>query len=143
MSGKIQDGNDVKYVLNGDITAFSPYNRAFKYSDVTGEVTLAGDGDTNFAGILVAVQISRSSQSPYNVTAYDGDNVTLSKTGMFEVIANGAVKYGQAIGLAANGTFKALPDYDTSPSLDLIVKKVGRAEGNAADGEVFIINLRK
>lgn len=141
MTGLVQPGEDVKYVLDGDVTTVSPYNRAFVYSATEGEVKLAGDGDTKFAGILTSVQISKSSQSPYNTVAYDGDNVTLKKKGIIDGIASGAIVYGQAVGLAANGALKALPDFDATPSAAQILQYVGRAETSAADGETFRVRL--
>jgi hypothetical protein len=141
MSGLVQPGEDVKYVLDGDVTAVSPYNRAFIYSDHEGEVKLGTEDATNFAGILFTVQISRSSQAPYNTVAYDGDNATLKKKGMVEAIAHEAISFGQAVALGPNGTLKPLPDFDATPTAAQLATYIGRAESSCDADEVFIVRL--
>lgn len=141
MSGLVQPGEDVAYVLAEDVTAVSPYNRAFVYADTEGEVKLADEDETNFAGILFTVQISKSSQSPYNTTAYAGDNATLKKKGMVEAVAHGAIEYGQAVGLGPLGTLKPLGEFDGTPSVGQLLSYIGRAESSCADGEVFVVRL--
>jgi hypothetical protein len=142
MAGLIQPGEDVKYVLSGDITDFSPYNRACIYTENEGEVTLAGDDDVKFAGILMAVQISSSVQQGYNMEAYDGDNVTLKKKGIVPAIGAGVIRPGMPVGLAEDGKLKELDEFYTTPTVDQVVQQVGVAETRCgADGETFQVRL--
>jgi hypothetical protein len=142
MSGLVQPGEDVKYVLAEDVTAVSPYNRAFVYDTNEGEVKLAQDGDANFAGVLITLQISRSSQQGYNVAGYAGDNVTLKKKGMMEVIGSGVIRPGMPVALDANGTFKELSEFYGTASIAQLVAQVGVAESRCGGaGETFIVRF--
>jgi len=143
MAGLIQPGTDVAYVLKGDITTFSPYNRALVYTGTEKEVTIAEEDDTRgFAGLLMTVQISKSAQQGYNVTAYDGDNLTANKAGIRTAIGAGAIAPGQPVGLGPDGKLKAIEDFYTTPSATKIVAQVGVAESRCyADGEAFNVRL--
>jgi hypothetical protein len=142
MSGLVQPGEDVKYVLSEDVTAVSPYNRAFIYDTNENEVKLASEGDANFAGVLIAVQISRSSQQGYNTTAYAGDNCTLKKKGMMEVIGSGVIRPGMPVALDENGTFKELSEFYGTPTVEQVVLQVGVAETRCSGaGETFVIRF--
>jgi hypothetical protein len=142
MSYNVQDGRDVSYKLDGDITEVSPYGRAMVYSgEVVGAIKLGAEGDTKFAGIFVTVTITRSQQSPFNTEAYDGDQVTAKKYGMVEVVADGAVEYGDPLCIGEDGALKVLEDYDISPTDEQHLLYLGRAESEAADGEKFVARI--
>lgn len=139
MSGTVYPGKDLTYVLADDVTA--PFNKAFIYDDLEGEVALGQDGDSKFAGILTAVTISKSTQAPYVTEAYAGDSVTLKKYGVVEAIADGSINYGDAVGIGNDGQLKALADFDVSGTAEQIIAQVGRAQEDAATGERFLVNL--
>lgn len=141
MAYNIQEGKDVSYRLDGDITAVNPYGRAAVYSATEGEVTLGQEGDTKFAGIIVTGTITRSQQSPFNDEFYDGDQLTLKKYGITEVVADGTVEYGDPLCIGGNGALKVLEDYDASPTAEQNVLYLGRAEAGAADGEKFAARI--
>jgi hypothetical protein len=139
--GLVQDANYVAYYLGADVTNYSPYGRACMYGQNTKEVVIATEDTPYFAGIIYTIQISKSSQSPYNTTAYAGDNCTLVKIGMIDAVASGTIEYGQYVAVGPNGTLKALPNFATTPSLEQLVTVVGVAESSCNDGEEFIVRL--
>lgn len=142
MSYNVQEGRDVTYKLDGDITTVSPYGRAMVYSDeVVGALKLGQEGDTKFGGIFVTVTITRSQQSPFNTEAYDGDQFTAKKYGMVEVIADGAIEFGDPLCIGEDGALKVLEDFDLTPTAEQELLYLGRAEGEAADGELFIARI--
>lgn len=142
MSYNVQDGKDVSYQLDGDITEVNPYGRAMVYStEVVGALKLGQEGDTKFGGIFVTVTITRSQQSPFNTEAYDGDQFTAKKYGMVECIADGAIEYGDPLCIGEDGALKVLEDYDISPTASQELLYLGRAESEAADGDKFTARI--
>ena len=139
MPGTVMPGIDQTYQLADDVS--EPYSKAFVYDTLENEVALGDTDGVKFAGILTAVAITTSAQAPYVTQAYAGNNVTLKKYGIVEGIADGAIAYGDAICLGADGKLAAMPDYDNTPSAEQQVKMIGRAQEAAADGERFLINL--
>lgn len=135
MSMRSQEGNDVKYVFSTDATVTDALNLAVVYSAVEGEVELATDGDTKFAGIIQVIDPGKSD-------AEDGDNVNICKDGFIEVIADGAISYGDGLALGTDGTIKALANVDaTDVGADDIMLMMGRAEQDAEDGDTFIAHI--
>ena len=135
MAMRIQEGNDVKYVFNTDATVLDALNLAVVYGASEGEVELATDGDTKFAGIIQTID-------PGKTDAEDGDNINVCKDGFIEVIADGAISYGDALALGTDGTIKSLAAVDaTDVGADDIMLMIGRAEADAEDGDVFIAHI--
>jgi len=135
MAMRTQEGNDVKYVFSTDAIVTDALNLAVVYSTVEGEVELATDGDTKFAGIIQIIDPGKSD-------AEDGDNVNICKDGFIEVIADGAISYGDGLALGTDGTIKALANVDaTDVSADDIMLMMGRAEQDAEDGDTFIAHI--
>lgn len=132
MSMRIQEGNDVKYVFSTVSTVTDALNLAVVYGNTEGEVELATDGDTKFAGIIQAID-------PGKTDAEDGDNVSVCRDGFIEAKADGDIAFGDALALGTNGTLKALADVDaTDVGADDIMLMVGRAEQDAEDGDTFV-----
>jgi hypothetical protein len=125
---QIQPGVYIKYVFTGDDKA-NALNLAVAYATSEGEVQIATSGDTKFAGVLTAIQAGAT-------TAEDGLNVTVCNDGILEVVASGAIAYGDALALDTGGKFKAIAA-DATQSAANIMLMVGRAQEDAANGDTF------
>jgi hypothetical protein len=127
MSMQVQEGDYVKYVFTGaDLEDY--FGAAVQYAADEGEVEIATEDTTKFAGVMVQVD-------PGKTTAEDGDNCTIVKEGIVEVIADGAIEYGDALAVGENQAFKA-SDADGT-ALTNFLTHVGRAQEDADDGDVF------
>lgn len=125
---QVQPGIYIKFVFAGEDLA-DAIGKAVVYGAVEGEVELATDDDVNFAGIIQAVDPGKSD-------AEDGDNVNVCNEGVLEVIADGAVSYGDTIALGTDGTVKSI-EADATKSADNIKLTIGRAMEDADNGDVF------
>jgi hypothetical protein len=140
-----QPSDFVSYDVSEDIAAEALF-RAVKYdSDNEGEVLLGTDDGTGFAGIIYAVTAART---PYGmisgtgISVAAGTRVTVVKSGFRPAIADGTIKFGDALCMGESGKLKTLEDFDTSPTALMLVQFVGRAQEDAEDGDSFIVDLR-
>ncbi|MDP3065485.1 MAG: hypothetical protein Q8N08_02005 [Methanobacteriaceae archaeon] len=125
---QVQPGIYIKFVFTGANLA-NAIGKAVAFSTDEGEVRLATDDDVGFAGIIQAVDAGKS-------LAVEGDNVNVCNEGVLEVIADGAVLYGDTVALGTDGTVKAIPA-DATQSVANIKLTIGRALEDASNGEVF------
>jgi|ADurb_Cas_01_Slu_FD_contig_21_4521477_length_882_multi_3_in_0_out_0_2 hypothetical protein len=128
MSMQVQEGVYVKFVFSGDDVT-DAFNKAVQFAATEGEVELADEDTTTFIGLIVAVD-------PGKTTAEDGDNVNVCTEGVLEAIADGAISYGDALGVGEDGKLKAVTADGTEPLTNSLAM-VGRALQDADDGDVF------
>ncbi len=133
----------VKYVTGADIS--DALYKAVTYDpNNEGEVLEGTAGGVRFAGIIFSIT---AGWTPYGavsgttVPAPEGTRVGVVKSGFRPAKAGATIKYGDALGLGANGTLVPLVGYDLSPSAAMIVQFVGRAQEDADEGDQFIVNL--
>jgi len=134
MALQVQPGVSITYISGGIIPSLG---LAMVYDSVERQVVVAGADAVNFAGVVQAIQ-------PGKTSGVEGDVVTVVNDGIMEVTASGAIKYGDALALAANGKFKAVA-LDLTPTAAGAFQMVGRAQQDAADGETFdaLVFVRK
>lgn len=131
---QVQPGVSMKYIAGGDIPKLG---LAVQYDSVEGQVVVGTADSVRFAGVIAAIGLGEKS-------GVKGDIVSVINDGVMEVIASGAVEYGDALALAADGKFKSSP-VDLTPTAAGAFQIVGRAQESAADGETFnaLIFVRK
>lgn len=137
----VQPGKSVSYVLGEDIDHIPDYAIPVEYGTKEGEVVVATEDTKRFAGVITAVTIQESGQAPYVTYAKAGTRVTVIKEGIIVGKADGAISFGDPVAVGKNGTFKSIATLETSPTLALLLTYVGRAENDAADGEIVKIRI--
>lgn len=134
MSFQVQPGIKMTYFAEGAIPAL---NLAVIYGSEDGTVAVGTADSVKFAGVIAATKLGESS-------AEDGDVVTVINDGVMEVVASGAIAYGDALALAADGKVKSAA-LDLTPTAAGAFQMIGRAQESAEDGETFnaLIFVRK
>lgn len=133
---EVQPGVAIKYTAGED--ANDVLNKCVIYGTEEDEVLIGSAGDTKFAGVIIAVTGARSESTAIGTIAMeDGDNITVVNDGIMEVIADGAVSYGDALKLADDGAVSTLASVDVSGDSTDVMYMVGRAQEAADDGDTF------
>lgn len=129
MSMQVQEGVYIKFIFSGDTDYEDCFNKAVQFADAEGEVEAADENTTKFVGVIVAVD-------PGKTTAEDGDNVNVCTEGVLEVVADGAISYGDTLAVGEDGKLKAIAADGTQTAANIMMT-VGRALQDADDGDVF------
>jgi hypothetical protein len=136
MPTEVQPGIAIKYVAGE--TASNVEGKVVVYGAEEGEVVIGQDGDTKFAGVIISVTGARSESNAIGVIGMEeGDNIGVVNDGIVELKAEGAIEFGDALAIANNGLVKALPAVDHTATASDIMKIIGRAQEDAANGDVF------
>lgn len=144
MPTEVQPGIAIKYVAGEKI--LDAEGKCVVYGAEEGEVVLGQDGDTKFAGVIISITGARSESTAIGVvTAEDGDNIGVVNDGILEVVADGAIVFGDALAIGTDGKVKALADLDHTATAADIMLMIGRAQEDADDGDLFeaLIYARK
>ena len=131
MPTEVQPGVAIKYVAGEKMLDVE--GKCVVYGAEEGEVVLGQDDDTKFAGIVISVTGARSESTAIGVITAE------------EVVADGAIVFGDALAIATDGKVKALAEVDHVATAADIMLMIGRAQEDADDGDVFkaLIYARK
>jgi hypothetical protein len=136
MPTEVQPGVALIYVAGEHIADVE--GKVVVYGAEEQEVVLGQDGDTKFAGIVISVTGARSESTAIGVIAANlGDNMGVVNDGVVEVVADGAVLFGDALAIGTDGKVKALTEVDHIATAGDIMLMIGRAQEDAEDGDIF------
>jgi len=145
----IQPGKSVTYTFRGSLDiddidepgmyGFDEYCIPVEYGAAEGEVVLATEDTTKFAGVIIA-QTHKNSLESVRRALTDYTTVTVLKEGIILGIAKDEIKFGDYVAIGEGLTFKKVTVDDQSPA-NLLLSIVGIAESDAQDGKPVKVRL--
>lgn len=145
----VQPGKSVTYTFRGyieidDIDAprmygFDEYCIPVEYGPAEGEVVLATEHTSKFAGVIIAQTHKNSLESVRRVLT-DYTTVTVLKEGIILGKAKGEIKFGDYVAIGRDLSFKKVTVDNQSPA-NLLLSIVGIAESDAQNGKPVKVRL--